>query len=149
MPCFTYIETFMWSHHNYNFSSFQFFFFLHLYIFIFYNDFYFFHYSWFIVCCQYSTVQHGYLVTNTCIDSSQVIRLSPQCYTAGSHCLSIPNAKVCIYQPQTPRPSHYLPSPLATTSLFSKSMIFFSVERFICAVYQIPDMSDIICYLSF
>ena len=27
------------------------------------------------------------------------------------------------------------PSPLATTSLFSKSMIFFSMERFICAIY--------------
>ena len=31
-----------------------------------------------------------------------------------------------------------------TTSLFSKSMIFFSVERFLCAVCYIPDISDII-----
>ena len=45
-----------------------------------------------------------------------------------------------------PTPS---PSALATTSLFSKSMIFFSVERFICDVYLIPDISDIRCYLSF
>ena len=41
------------------------------------------------------------------------------------------------------------PSPLAITSLFSKSMSFFSVERFICALYQIPDISDILWYLSF
>ena len=33
------------------------------------------------------------------------------------------------------------PSLLATTSLFSRSMIFYSVEKFICAVYQIPDIS--------
>ena len=32
----------------------------------------------------------------------------------------------------TPFPS---PSTSATTSLFSKSVIFFSVERFICALY--------------
>ena len=38
------------------------------------------------------------------------------------------NAKL----PNYPTPS---PSPLATTRLFSKSMIFFSVERFICAIY--------------
>ena len=34
--------------------------------------------------------------------------------------------------PMHPAPS---PSPLATRSLFSKSMIFYSVERFICALY--------------
>ena len=39
-------------------------------------------------------------------------------------------------------------SPQAATSLFSKSMIFFSVEMFICAVYLIPAISDIIWYLS-
>ena len=48
--------------------------------------------------------------------------------------------------PVHPTPS---PSPLATTSLFSKSMVFFSVERFICAVYWILDIRDIIWYLSF
>ena len=37
----------------------------------------------------------------------------------------------------------------AATSLFSKSMIFFPVERFICAIYEIPDRSDIIWYLFF
>ena len=48
--------------------------------------------------------------------------------------------------PIHPNPS---PSTQATTSLFSKSRIFISVEKFICAVYQIPDMSDIMWYLSF
>ena len=45
--------------------------------------------------------------------------------------------------PPTPSPSHQ-----ATTSLFSKSMIFSSEEMFICAGYQIPVISDIIWYLS-
>jgi len=51
--------------------------------------------------------------------------------------------------PKLPVPPTPSPSPLATTSLFSKSMIFFSVERFLCAIYYIPDISDIIWYLSF
>ena len=38
---------------------------------------------------------------------------------------------------------------LATTSLFSNSMIFISVERFICAIYYIPNICDIILYFSF
>ena len=48
-------------------------------------------------------------------------------------------------------PNHPTPSPstLATTSLLSKSMIFFSVERFLSALCYIPDISDIIWYLSF
>ena len=46
--------------------------------------------------------------------------------------------------PLTPSLSHQ-----AATSLFSKSMIFFSVEMFICTVYYIPVISDIIWYLSF
>jgi len=33
-------------------------------------------------------------------------------------------------------------SPLTTTSLFSKSMIFFSVERFICAIYSLPKLNQ-------
>ena len=46
-------------------------------------------------------------------------------------------------------PSHSLPlASSSPTSLFSKSMILFSVEMFICAGYQIPVISDIIWYLS-
>ena len=33
------------------------------------NDFYFFHYSWFTVFCQFSTVQQGDPVTHTCVHS--------------------------------------------------------------------------------
>ena len=35
-----------------------------IYLFIIYNDFYFFHYNWFTVPCQFSTVQHGDPVTH-------------------------------------------------------------------------------------
>ena len=42
----------------------------------FYNDFYFFHDSWFTVSCQFSTVQQGDPVTHTCIHSfSHIILL--------------------------------------------------------------------------
>jgi len=66
-----------------------------------FNDFYFFHHSWFKVFCQFSTVRarwasHTYIYTfffshypPPC--SIIVTRHSSQCYTAGSHCLSIPN----------------------------------------------------------
>ena len=36
---------------------------------------------------------------------------SSLCYTVGPCCLSILNVIVCIYQPQTPSPSHSLPPP--------------------------------------
>ena len=36
---------------------------------------------------------------------SLVTRPSSQCYTAGSHCSSIPKAIVCIYEPQALHPS--------------------------------------------
>ena len=70
------------------------------------SDFYFFHYSWFTLFCQFPTVQRSDTVTHTrtyiYIHSfshmflyhlpSQVTRYSSLCYTAGSHCLSTPNA---------------------------------------------------------
>ena len=86
--------------------------------FFFINDFYFFHYSWFAVFCQFSTVQQSDLVTHTHTHTrththftyihsfshitlhhapSQVTRHSSQFHTAGSHCVSFPNAIVCIY----------------------------------------------------
>ena len=82
-------------------QQYQFFFFL-------LNDFCFFQYGWFTEFCQFSTVQQSDPVTHTSIHSfsyiimlhhalSQVIKYSSQCYTAGSHCLSIPKAIVCIY----------------------------------------------------
>ena len=40
-----------------------------IYSYYFLNDFYFFHYSWFTVFCQFSTVQQGDPVTHTCTHS--------------------------------------------------------------------------------
>ena len=40
---------------------------------------------------------------------SQETGYSSLCHSIGSHCSSILNATVCIYQPQMPRPSHSLP----------------------------------------
>ena len=86
------------------------------------SDFYFFHYSWFTVFFQLSTIQQSDPVIYTSIyifshiilhhAPSQVIRYSSQSYTAGSHCLSISIAIVFIYLPQIPNPSHSLPLPL-------------------------------------
>ena len=82
------------------------------------NDFYFFHYSWSTVFCQFSTAQQGHPITRTCIYSfflhyhapSQVTRPSSQCYTTESHCLSIPKVIVCRHdQWLTPFPDS-LPS---------------------------------------
>ena len=51
----------------------------------------------------------SYIIFHHCL--SQEIGCSSLCYTAGPHCSSIPNVIVCIYQPQTPSPSHILPPP--------------------------------------
>ena len=72
--------------------------------------------------------------------ASQVTRYSSLCCTAGSHCVFTPKAGVCIYSPQTPSPP--LPSPCPR-------MCFLSVDRFLCATYEIPDRSDITWDLSF
>ena len=75
------------------------------------NDFYFFHYSWFTVFCQfllYSTVSQSHTHTHVYIHilfltyslSRSIISDQiqfPLLYTAGSHCLSTPHAIVCIY----------------------------------------------------
>ena len=48
-------------------------------------------------------------------------------YTAGSHCLSTPNAIVCNYQPQTQNPSHSFPFPLHNHKSVLQVHEFFSV----------------------
>lgn len=78
-------------------------------------------YSWFVVLCQlllYSGVtQSGIYVHSVSRiilhhgPSQETGYRSLRC-TAGPHCLAILNVVVCIYQPQTPRPSHSLPLPL-------------------------------------
>ena len=118
------------------------------------NDFYFFHYSWFTVFCQFLlyskvTQSHTYICYFSHIilhhTPYEMTRYSSLCYTAWYHCLYTPNASINPRLPVHPTPS---PSPLATTCLFSKSMIFFSAERFICVVSEIPDISDILWFLS-
>ena len=74
--------------------------------FILFYYFYFFHYSWFILFCQflqYSKVTqshiHIHYFSHIILHHvpSQVTIYSSLCYTAWSHCLTTPNAIVCIY----------------------------------------------------
>ena len=73
-------------------------------------------------------------VTQSCVDIhsfahtishhglSQETGPSSLCYTVGAHCFSVLSVIVYIYRPQTPSPSHSLPSPGATTSQFCVSV---------------------------
>ena len=66
---------------------------------------------------------------------SQVTEYSSLCYTAGFHCLLMPNAIVCIYQPQTSSPSTPSLSPLATTglnSMFASLFLFYRSDHLCC-----------------
>ena len=108
-------------------------------VFIF-NDFYYFHYSWVIAFCQFSTVEqviqlHIFIyilyLSNIILHYTplQVTRCSSQCYTAGFHCLFIPN------EPQMPSPSHSLPLSLGNRKSVLQVHEFLSVERFVCVIY--------------
>ena len=92
---------------------------------------------------SFSTVQHGDPVRHTCIHSfSPIVMLCCKhlviVLSATQQDLIVNTFKSNSLHPLTsssqsiPLPPH---PPQATTSLFSKSMIFFSVERFICAIY--------------
>ena len=75
---------------------------LHLFISFFNNDSYFFHYSWFTVFCQFSTVQQGDPVTHTCIHSffSHYHALSWVTIVPSAtqqDCIAYAKAIVCIY----------------------------------------------------
>ena len=123
-----------------------------LFLFVsFFNDFYFFHYSWFIVSYQIShyskkTPSYIHIYIYICI---YILFLTLSSIMLHHTWLDIvPSAiqqDLITYPfqrqwfasinprfPILPTPSH---SSLATTSLFSKSMSFFSVESFICALY--------------
>ena len=58
------------------------------------------------------TQSHIHILFSPIIILPHVTRYSAQCYTAGSHCLSIPKAIVCINKPQIPSPPHSLPLSL-------------------------------------
>ena len=109
------------------------------------NDFYFFHSSWCTVFYQFSTAQRGDPVTHAYIQSfshillhhvpSQVTRYSPSATQQDLIAYAFQRQFLASIKPRFPiHPTPPSP-PLATTSLLSKSMSFFSVERFICAVY--------------
>ena len=86
---------------------------------------------------------HIYIYTHMCVYilfshnivhhvPSQVIGYNSLCFIARNkaiklNCLFTPNAIVCIYQPQTPSPSHSFLLPLKTTNLFSMSHQLVSV----------------------
>ena len=100
----------------------------------------FFYYSWFTCsfnfCCTSKWPSHTYVRTSFSDIivhhvPSQVTRYSSLCYTAGSHCLSTPNAIVWIYYPPNPSPSHSLPLRLGNhNSVLHVWVCFFSVDRF-------------------
>ena len=127
-------------------------------------DFYFFHYNLFTVCFQFLlyskvTQSHMYIYVYIYIYSfSHIIlhifhhKLLDIVLCAIQHDHIAYPLHMQQFAPVNPRlPFHPTPSPshLATTSLLSKPMSSFSVERFTRAVYQTPDISDIIWYLSF
>ena len=141
------------------------FFFFAFLIDIFFNDFYFFHYSW--LHCSVNFLLYS-IVTQS---QSDPVHLKEKYTFFFSH--YPPSCSIARDQIQLPvlysrisllihsksnslhlltsssQSTHSLLSPLATTSLFSKSMHFFSMERVMCAIYQIQDISDVIWYLSF
>jgi len=87
--------------------------------------------------------------TISVVQQSDPITHSSLCCTVGPHFTSIPNETVCIPKPQTPCPSHSLPSLLGTISLRSLALISFCfVDRIICATFSIPQISDL-WYSSF
>ena len=90
----------------------------------------------------FPTIQHGDPLTHTCIHSFfshyhapswlDIIPSATQQDLIANQCQRQYFASINPKLPIHPTPS---PSHLSTTNLFAKSMIFFSVERFICAVY--------------
>ena len=105
-----------------------------------------FYYGWFPVFCQfllYSRVTQLYIYIHSfshimfCHVLSQAIAYSSLCCTAGPHCLAILNVIVCIYEPQTPHPSHSLSLPPWQPQVCSPCLwaYLWSIDRFICAIF--------------
>ena len=78
---------------------------------------------------QFYTYIHSFFNIHLHYGLSQETGYSSLCYTLGPCCSSILNVIVCIYQPQIPSPSLPLPTPLATTSLISMSLLLSFVIR--------------------
>ena len=101
-------------------------------------------YSWFTMLVPISVIQQGVPVIHTypfffsylIFDHglSQEIGYSFMCYIVGTYCLSFLNVIVCIYQPQTPHPSHLLPLPPGNHNP-CLCVCFCFADRFICAMF--------------
>ena len=108
------------------------------FIYLFYNDFYFFHYSWFTVFFQFSAAQQG---DHVYILFSHIILLHHKWPDIVPSAIQDPIAypfqrlEFASFNPKFQ--FHPAPSPASstTTNLFSMNMIFFSVESFVCALH--------------
>ena len=109
-------------------------------------------------CCTISATQQSDPVTHISKFSFSYIfhhglyqetGYSSLCYTGGPHCPSILNIIVCIYEPQTHSPSYSLPSPPWQPQVCSLCLwvSFCFVDWFICAIFQITHISDIIWFV--
>ena len=97
-------------------------------------------------------VQLTYNVSSvSVVQQNDPIIHSSLCCTVGPHCPSIPNITVCIPKHQTACPSHSLPPPPGNhqSALLGHDLFLFYVDRIIYAIFQIPQISDIMRYLSF
>ena len=100
-------------------------------------------YSWFTMWCRFLLhykVTQSFICTHSLSyiifhqGLSQGTGYSFLCCTVGPHCLSILNEIVCIYQPQTPCPSHIGPY-----SFFFLSFFFWFFCRFLgcsCGIWR-------------
>ena len=118
-------------------------FFRQCFYFLFLNYFY---YSRFTVLCQFllynkATQSYTYIHFFSYIifhhGLSQETQYSSLCYTARSHCLSIPNVIVCVAQLPIPCLSHFLPPlPWQPQVCSLRSWICFCfVDKIICAIF--------------
>ena len=124
-----------------------------LFIFPFFiNDFYFFHYSWFTVFCQFSTTQKSDPVTHIHTHTHTHTHIYILFLTLSSIMLHhnwldiVPSTiqqdlihskgnSLHLLTPDSQPIPLPLPAPWQSQSLFSESMSFFSVKGFICAMY--------------
>ena len=99
--------------------------------------------------CQflvYSKVTQSYIYITFYHGLSQETGCNSLCYTVEPHFLSILNVTVCIYQPQTPNQScSSSPHPWQPQVYSPCLWVCFCFEdRFICAIFYIPQASAII-----
>ena len=100
-------------------------------------------------------VQLMYSVSScSVVQQSDPIAHISLCCTVGPQCPSIPNITVCIQKtpkclsiPIPPFPTSH-PGSLKST-LLGHGLFMFFLDRIICSTFQVPQINDIIWYLSF